>query len=207
MKKGKAMQAAVEDPASLEEREAADTRLFLIGQDMRRSGCYEKYAELVNNGESPQMASCIASRTFAATRGTDTEFVRRELDRMNSMEETTRNQIVQIAQSAGIKTHGKSYNGQLGRYNDPAAWVSDTSDVRRVAKAKGLQVRGMVNVDAPDVDPAPRQKMIAPDIKQRIMNQYRTADPKLDEKCRKSVKAVKELEHRVIEKHARPPRT
>lgn len=195
---------AIDSREALLKAEDDSNAMYFIGQDMRRHGCYEQYADMVIGGESPQMAAMLASRKCAASKGTDSEFFRREHDRMASMSDQTRSEIVAIAQKAGINTHGKCYNGQLGRYNDPAAWVSTTSDVREVAKQKGYSVRGLVNVDGPERDIRRREKKIAPDIKARIMNEYRAADPKLDEKCRKSVKAVKELESRVVETHARP---
>lgn len=195
---------AINSRQDLLDAEDASNDLYYIGQDMRRHNCYEDYAELVVRGESPRMAAMLASRKCAASKGTDSEFFRREHSRMASMPEETRKEIVAIAQRAGINTHGKCYNGQLGRYNDPAAWVTTTSDVRAVAQQKGYTIRGLVNVDGPERDARRREKKIAPDIKQRIMNQYRAADPSLDERCKKSVKAVKELESRVVETHARP---
>jgi hypothetical protein len=194
----------IDSRESLLAAEDSSNALYYIGQDMRRQGCYEPYAEMVIRGETPKMAAMLASRKCAASKGTDSEFFRREHDRMASMPDETRSEIVAIAQKAGINTHGKCYNGQLGRYNDPAAWVSTTSDVREVAKQKGYSISGLVNVQGPEKDVRRREKKIAPDIKKRIMDQYRAADPKLDEKCRKSVKAVKELESRVVEAHARP---
>lgn len=186
-------------------KEQADTSLYLIGQDMRRIGVYETYAGMVSAGESPRMAAMCAARQMAAVQKTDTEFARRERSRMLDMSEESREAIVDIAKKAGINTHGKVYNGQLGKYNDPHAWVSTTSDVREVAKRKKLKVEGMVNIDARDPD-ALRKATIAPDIKQRLVNQYRQANPDLDAKVRNNPSALKELEKRVVDTHARKRR-
>jgi hypothetical protein len=189
----------------LQAREQADTPLYLIGQDMRRAGVYDAYAAMVAAGESPRMAAMCASRQMAAVQKTDTEFARRERARMLDMSDETREAIVDVAKKAGINTHGKVYNGQLGKYNDPHAWVSTTSDVREVAKRKQLKVEGMVNIDARDPD-ALRKVSMAPDIKRRLVKQYRASNPGLDAKCRSNPAVAKELEKRVVETHGRKPR-
>lgn len=185
--------------------ELSQSRLESIEAEMDSLGIRDIYDAMLANGESPVMAQMLATQRAPATRGTDSEFLRRERDRMTSMPDKTRDGIVDVAKRAGIDTTGKVYNGQLGKYNDPSAWVSNTHDVRQVAMKKGLGVKGAVNVDLPD-RPVKKTK-IAPDILNRLERENRSADPSLDEKCRKSKTARSELRQRLADKHARKRRS
>jgi hypothetical protein len=124
---------------------------------------------------------------------------------MGAMSESHRRKIVHIAEQAGISTAGKVYEGQLGKYNDPAAWISGTSDVVRAARQKNMHVPSL-GVTATQYDPKPQGPKIAPDILQRLESDAIAKDPVLKEKVRRSPGAKKELRQQLIDKHARKPR-
>lgn len=172
-----------------------------IEREASDAGVLDHYCALVAGGSSPRFALMVAMRRAPGTKGTDATFNKLQRQQMqDDYEDETREKIVKIARKAGINTAGKTYNGQLGRYDDPYAWVSDTSDVRSTAKTKGLSLRGQVNVEN---EPAPLQKKRMSD---RLVNEtaqeYMAADPKLAKKVRSSRSAARELRERIIEKHA-----
>lgn len=172
-----------------------------IEADMDQQGVRWFYDELVMDGMSPRLAQMVASQECANIGSTDKNFNRRERSRMLGMDDSQREEIVRIAKEAGINTHGKSYNGRLGRYNDPRAWVADTHDVRLAAEEKGYSLRGMVNVDN---EPKPvKKKRIAKDILDGLEKRSRSKDKALDERCRKSKTARNDLREALTEKHTK----
>lgn len=176
-------------------------RLASIEAEMDGMGVRAWYDEMVASGESPTMAAMFATQRGPAVQGTDSEFMRREHDRMSSMEERQRDAIVEVARRAGINTHGKCYNGQLGKYNDPHAWVSTTSDVRKVAEEKGFTVKGAVNVKGPEPMP-PEKVSLASDVLDGLEAKARIADPSLNERCTKKPAARRALREQLTAKHA-----
>jgi hypothetical protein len=176
-------------------------RIASIEREMDESGLRRIYDQLIAEGQSPNMAAMLASMKPPGTWNTGKEFSKRENERMRSIDDMQREEIVSIAKKAGINTQGKTYNGQLGKYNDPLAWVSDTTDVKNAAVKKEMNIDGMVKVNAYR---GPRKKIrLADDIVDRLESQNRRRDPKLDEKCRKSDNARKELRQSLVNKHSR----
>lgn len=172
-----------------------------IEQEALDAGVWDHYRQLIDNGSSPTFAIMVALRQAPGVKGTNAVFnklQRQQMDR--DYEDDTRERMVKIARKAGINTTGKTYNGQLGRYDDPLAWVSDTTDVRATAKEKGLSLRGQVNVENPA---KPMQKKRLSD---RLINEtaqeYLAADPALAKKVRSNPSAAKELKEKIVEKHA-----
>lgn len=182
----------------------AANRESQIDYEMKQIGgeVFKHYKKLRKRGESASMAAMIATRKTPQLKNTDTQFCRLERERMQSMPDKQRDDIVAIARRAGINTTGKTYNGQLGTYSDPAAWVSDTHDVRQVAIKKGLDVQGMVNVKAavplnPDKKPA-----IAPDICNRMINERASRDKSFAKKIASSKKSRQAAVDEIVAKHA-----
>jgi len=175
-------------------------RIESIEREMDASGLREVYDYLLSIGNSPNMAAMLATQRAPTTWNTDTDFQRRERSRMLSMDDSHREAIAKIAKEAGINTAGKTYNGQLGKYTDPDAWVSDTHDIKHVAIKKGMDIDGMVKVKAYT---GPRKKpKIAGDILNDLESKARSKDPSLDEKCRSSENARTQLREKLIEKHS-----
>lgn len=175
-------------------------RLKSIEAEMESLGLSEVYDYLLGIGNSPNMAAMLATQSPPGTWNTDTDFQRRERSRMLSMNDSERESIAKIARQAGINTTGKTYNGQLGKYTDPSAWVGDTNDIKHVAIQKGLEIDGMVKVNGYT---GPRQKpKIAPDILDGLEKKARKKDPRLDAKCLRSENERIDLRSKLIAKHS-----
>lgn len=171
-------------------------------EEMSEQGVLEQYLEMCEAGQSPNMAAMLASQKAPGLKGTDTQFLRDENYNMRRIDEDQMNRIQQIAKRAGINTQGKVYNGQLGKYTDPYAWVSDLSDVKRTAEHKEMDIEGAVKVNAYR---GPKKKTrIAPDILNRLERQARKSNKSLDTKCRNVAGARQELRQRLTDKHTRP---
>jgi len=174
-------------------------RLASIEAEMDSAGLREVYDALIQHGNSPNMAAMLAAQKAPGSWNTDADFCRKEHDRMRSMSSSHVDEITKIARSSGINTTGKTYNGQLGKYNDPAAWVSCKDDVKQTAIRKGLDIDGVVKVNGYK---GPKKKTrLASDIVDRIEREKRSQDRKLDEKCRTSDNARKELRRSIVSKH------
>jgi hypothetical protein len=152
-------------------------RIESIEAEMDSAGLRDVYDWLISEGNSPNMAAMLASQKPPGSWNTDADFNRRE-------------------------HQGKTYNGQLGKYNDPAAWVSGTGDVRASAMEKQLDIDGMVKVNA--YRGKKKKTRLAKDIVDRLEQRARSSDAKLDEKCRNSDNARTDLRNKLISKHSKP---
>jgi hypothetical protein len=171
-----------------------------IEDEAKQLGKIKEYREMIGRGESPRMAIMLLARKVPGTKGTDTKFQQYERERVaHDYTDQDMAKIHQLAKTAGISTAGKTYNGQLGRYTDPRAWISDTSDVRATAREKGLSIAGQVNVEN---EAKPRKRK---PLNERLVNEaeraYLKASPKLAEQVKKKPSARRELRERIIEKH------
>lgn len=117
--------------------------------------------------------------------------------------------LITRAKAAGINVEGKRYFGGLadGRgVCDPGAWCATQQDYIDEANRKDLIVHsgsglGGVNRGHNDeIIPMPEGPKLAPDIVNRLTNEYRARDPQM---AQKPVQEVKEM---VIEKHGRRPK-
>lgn len=175
-----------------------------IESEMSSLGVRHIYDKLIKDGQSPNMAAMLAAMQPPGVWNTDSNFNRRENDRMKALDDNQMDDIVSIAKRAGITTHGKSYNGQLGKYDDPLAWVSSTNDVKKSAMKKGLDVDGMVKVKGYR---GPRKKTrLASDIVDRLEGNARRKDRKLDESCKKSDNVRTQLREKLTIKHSQKPK-
>ena len=162
--------------------------------------CFERFMEMIEDGVYPRLAASLSTQCFSNIGTTNATFNRREHRRMSTMDDRNREVVTAIARKAGINTTGKTYNGALGRYSDPRAWVSDTSDVVSAANAKGLSIRGMVNVEN-EQRPMTKTKM-AKDLVDRFEAQYRASNPALNEQVSKNKSKRQELREGIVEKHS-----
>lgn len=84
---------------------------------------------------------------------------------------------IRMAEAAGVSTSGKLYLSGLASYpGDPTAWVSDGSDIRRVAREKNMTLEGSINQKGHEVEPTPPVD-IAPDILERRVAMAMAQDP------------------------------
>lgn len=157
----------------------------------------------IANGTSPQMAIGFATNHAPVMKGSDRTLNQTQRRNMNNMNEKNRNNIQKIAGKAGISTQGKFYVGGLGRYNDPAAWVSTYDDAYSVCKARNLTATSIVYHKGTPVPPV--RKRMADDIVEDYIGKELAADPKLRESVKKNPgKHLKELKEKVIAEHSKP---
>jgi hypothetical protein len=124
------------------------------------------YMTMVFDGVKPRLAEMLAFRSFPAIRGTDSDFMKGSHIQDSKLDEYRH----RMAQAEGVDTNGKRYIAGLANYpGDPEAWVSSTSDVRRICAARGWNCHGAVEFETPDSYPIveadkPQDCPIAPDI-------------------------------------------
>lgn len=116
------------------------------------------YAKMIRDGQAPAFAEMCALGQPPGTKGTDRAFQEGRLDGnwLDQLPLRQARRIVREAKAAGIDISGKQYISGLADkrgHMDPLAWVSDTGDVKRVAKAKNLSVQGIVNQEAAELPP------------------------------------------------------
>jgi hypothetical protein len=110
----------------------------------------DHYTRMIKDGQTPAFAEMCALGVPPGTKGTDRAFQQGRLDGnwMDGMPVHQAQKMVREAKASGISISGKQYISGLADkrgHMDPMAWVSDTADVRAVAKARNLTVQGMVN--------------------------------------------------------------
>ncbi len=171
------------------------------------AGVLEDYLVMVANGTSPRAAAMYALQSPAGTNTTDRAFCQGQQSKMENMSPMLRGMLQSRAKAAGINSDGKYFIGGLAERNkgptDPAAWVSCAEDVLTIAKAKNLQVDGVLNRKSIVKDQAPPDTKLAPDIVNQLARKAVAADPSLRERCQKNKHAVTELKEKIVEKHSR----
>ena len=155
------------------------------------------------NGIEPVWANMNACRRGPGAAGVDRHFSERARRRMNSMSKANRDNIVKIAQRAGVDTSNKFYVGGLGRYGDSAAWVSNAEDLLTVAKKRNLNVQGAVKHEARPPDAAPKKIKMASDIMAKYVKLY-SQDPKTKERISKNPqKELPALQEKILHNHTK----
>lgn len=164
----------------------------------------EIYATSIAQGSSPGFALMCAVRQPPGSRNTDRAFCQGARHQMEAMRPDIRDAIVKKAKAAGIQTDGKFYKGQLGRYTNPAAWVSCADDVIASCKAQNKGVEGVINVPVSrKVERPPPAVPLAPDIVRDIANNRLASDASLAEKIRRKPSALRELHEEIVDKHGK----
>lgn len=188
---------------------AEQTRREMLEAEVDAAGPQAKaiYVQALNTGAGIEFAAMCALRQAPGAKNTDRAFQEGARRQMENMDPENARHVLASARKAGINPSGKYYKGSLGRYTDPAAWVSTADDVVASAKAKKLDVSGVVNVKAgPSELPPPKRVALAEDVARRLEGRILAAEPATAEKCRKSASARRELRDRVIAKHGRKSR-
>ena len=116
------------------------------------------YAKMIRDGQSPAFAEMCSLGQPPGTRGTDRAFQEGRLDGnwLDKLPLRQAKRMVKEAKAAGISISGKQYVSGLADkrgHMDPMAWVSDTSDLKKVARAKNLNIQGIVNQEAAELPP------------------------------------------------------
>lgn len=153
----------------------------------------EHYIRMINAGQSPMFAEMCALQQPPGTQGTDRAFMQGRLDGnwMDGLPPRMAKKMAREAKAAGINVNGKYYLGGLADkrgHMDPSAWVDSVSDIKRVAKARNLNVSGIVSVEGHEVEPV--RAALNPKIVNKLAKQAMASDPKLTRQ--EAVRQVKE---------------
>lgn len=87
--------------------------------------------------------------------------------------------MVREAKAAGINISGKFYMSGLADKRgprDPAAWVDSAADIRSVARARNLTVRGIVEHQGEPMPP-PKAKPLSEKLTREMMAKERLMNP------------------------------
>lgn len=187
---------------------SSEVREQMILGEVRAAGrdAVRIYEQSLAEGSTMEFAAMCALRQAPGSRNTDRAFCQGAQRQLDSMSEVNKKKLYEIAHKAGINTQGKYYKGSLGKYTDPAAWVSCADDVLAVCKERNLHCEGVINHKAVDKDPAPRKHKLAPDLVRAGVKNHLKFDPALREKVRKNPKSVREVVERVVHSHTRKPK-
>lgn len=122
------------------------------------SAVQQHYMKMIADGQSERWAAMCALQQPPGTQGSDRAFMEGRYSG-NWLDELPKRQakwMVAEARKAGINPTGKFYLSGIADkrgHLDPMAWVDSIDDVKRVAKARNLNVQGMVNIKASEEPP------------------------------------------------------
>lgn len=166
------------------------------------------YRQIIAAGETERWATMCALQSPPGARNTDRAFCQGQQRKMERMPAQNRQKIQALAQQAGIRTDGKFYMSGLGKYDNPAAWVSCAEDVVTSCKVQNKSVEGAVQFTPRTLHPGrPKpEPALAAELVAEFEAEYLQKDPGLAEKVRKHPRARRELREQIVEKHGRPRR-
>lgn len=139
----------------------------------------EHYDLCIANGCSPRLAEMFALQQPPMS-NTDREFLEGHCNgNQFAGNPALGDALARDAREAGVDITGKIYKDSLARFpGDPEAWVGGRGDVERIARKRGLRVRGSVNVDyMPRDTPPPAEVEIAEDLVQAEVAEILTTVP------------------------------
>lgn len=152
------------------------------------------YWTMRKQGQSHNMAELLALRKFPGVKGTDSQFMA-GTHCQDDMIDRTR---YEAAQSKGVDTNGKRYLSSLARYpNDPEAWVSGLSDVRRVVTDRGWNCSGAV--DYSGFDPSQHERPADTPIARDIVEQHVSACLAAYDEGERSPQLIGDIQERVTQ--------
>ena len=161
-----------------------------------------QFDDMVRKGNTPQFAMMCLLRSAPKMQGSDQALNRQARYRMNTMNEKHRESIVGFARKAGINTNGKYYEGQLGGYADPAAWVSTADDILDVCRKRNYGCDGVVQHKRVEMPVGPKPKL-AKDIVRREAQRMLKKDPSLRERVAKGKVKPQAIREMVVAKHGK----
>jgi hypothetical protein len=166
------------------------------------------FKRLMAEGKTPEAAAMYACQQAPGTRFTDRAFCQGQHRKMENMDPLVSKMLHGMAKESGIDSRGKYYLGGLAERGkgprDPAAWVTCAEDVLTIAKAKNLQIDGVLNRQAVEKEtPEPKTDGLAPDIVRRLAKQALEKDPSLRERVRTRKHGMRELQENLLARHRR----
>jgi hypothetical protein len=129
------------------------------------------YRKMVASGQSERFAVMCALQQPPGSSQTEKAFLegRQNGEWLDKLPKRQAERMLRMARESGVNPTGKVYFGGIADKRgpaDPEAWVSDASDVKRVAEKRGLDVDGAVKHRSSG-RPIKKSVDIAPDILKR----------------------------------------
>ena len=118
----------------------------------------DHYLRMIADGQTERWAAMCALQQAPGTKAADRTFMEGRYSG-NWLDELPKKQaarIVREAKACGINTSGKFYMSGLADkrgHMDPMAWVDSVDDVKKVARARNLNVQGIVDIKASEERP------------------------------------------------------
>jgi hypothetical protein len=153
-----------------------------------------RYEKALPYGE--KWAAMVALQQPPGTKGTDRAFLegRQNNEQLDDMPKRQAQYVAREARQSGINISGKYYCAGIADkrgWRDPAAWVTGSDDVLKVARKRRLHVTGSVNYDPGEAPP------------KRVLLSESIIKDELRKEKRKNPRAKDgELREKIIEKHA-----
>ena len=147
----------------------------------------EHYVNMVKDGQDPRFAEMCALSQPPGTGQTDRAFLegRNNMEWLNKLPKRQADRMVAAAKAAGVNPEGKYYFGGIadkrGIY-DPKAWVSDSSDVKKVAEERGMDVDGAIKHKSKNRPVSTQKVALAQDIVDRETKYELSKDPNITKK-------------------------
>ena len=138
------------------------------------------YEAMIRGGQTEAFALMCALQQPPGAKGTDRAFQEGRLDGnwLDKLPNHQAQRMVREAKAAGISIAGKQYLGGLADkrgHLDPMAWVSDTADVKKVAKARNLTIQGAVNYQG--TEQIRKTKDLNPKLAKRLVREELAKNP------------------------------
>lgn len=139
------------------------------------------YAQMIADGVPPRAAEMFALQSPPGVKGTDRTFMqaRYNNEQLNEMPPDHAAAIVRQAKKAGINPSGKYYCAGLADKRgpgDPMAWVDSVGDVKRVAQARNLTIKGAVEHEG-HAEPPPPTKPLSERLTREMMKVEKARNP------------------------------
>jgi hypothetical protein len=153
-----------------------------VPENIQRAGgeAVRMYARLLSEGYGHKWAEMCSLQQPPGTSGTDRALMQnRYADQwLDALPKDHADKITREARAAGINISGKYYYSGLADkrgHLDPAAWLDNAGDIKKVAKAKNLTVHGAVQHEATPV-PRPKSKPLS----ERLIREFSRTEAKMN---------------------------
>jgi hypothetical protein len=142
----------------------------------------QHYLRMIEDGQSERFALMCSLQQAPGTKAADRTFMegRYSGNWLDSLPKKQAARIVREARASGINPTGKFYLSGLADkrgHMDPMAWVDSVDDIKRVAKARNLNVQGIVNIEGSHE--GPKNVPLNPRIAKELAKKEISKDPKL----------------------------
>lgn len=147
----------------------------------------EHYVKMIKDGQHPLFAEMCALSQPPGTTQSDRAFLegRNNMEWLSKLPKRQADRMVAAAKSVGVNPAGKYYFGGIadkrGIY-DPKAWVSDPSEVKKVAEERGMDIDGAIKHKSKNRPVSTQKVALAQDIVDRETKYELSKDPNITKK-------------------------